>query len=204
MQKPYRILFICTGNSVRSLMAEALINVEGRGLFRGYSAGPRPVEQVDAGTLALLQQKGIDTTPLRSKSWLEFAGPGGPAMDFIFTLSDQTGGEDCPTWPGVEVNGNWEVPDPLAIGDRQAAEMAGLEKTFRQVLRLVRLLCVISPSTLDRMALTWKPDQTHRRETIPPRLASGWASPKAAEPPAPAITLMGRRRGRPPKNAATL
>lgn len=114
------VLFLCTGNSARSILAEAVLNHLGRGRFTGYSAGSFPKGQVHPLALDLLRRRGLATTNLRSKSWSEFAGPGAPRMDYIFTVCDAAAGEVCPIWPGHPVTAHWGLPDPAAAtGSRE-------------------------------------------------------------------------------------
>jgi len=128
----YNVLFLCTGNSARSIMAEVLINHLGRGRFRGYSAGSHPRGAVHPATLDLLHERGFPTDALRSKSWDEFVRPGARVMDFVFTVCDQAAGEVCPVWPGAPVTGHWGVPDPVT------AEGTAIERqAFCDALRLL-------------------------------------------------------------------
>jgi len=131
--RPFNVLFLCTGNSARSVLAEAVLNADGKGRFHAYSAGSFPKGAVNPFALALLEQIGLPTQGLRSKSWDEFAAPGAPKMDFVFTVCDQAAGEVCPVWPGQPVTAHWGMPDPAA------AEGSGAEKmqAFREALRML-------------------------------------------------------------------
>jgi arsenate reductase len=122
------VLFLCTGNSARSILAEAYLNAKGQGRFAAYSAGSRPAGKVNAFALELLKNNGIDTAGLRSKSWDEFARPDAPRLDFIFTVCDHAAGEACPLWPGRPVTAHWGVDDPAAVsGSDEEKRQAFLE-----------------------------------------------------------------------------
>ena len=132
---PMNVLFLCTGNSARSILAEALVNdrsVSG-GRFRGYSAGSHPKGQVHPLALETLREHGHSTTDLRSKSWDEFAAPGAPRMDFIFTVCDHAASEPCPLWPGHPVTAHWGLPDPAAVEGSEADRRAAFAATYAQL-----------------------------------------------------------------------
>src|SRR5580658_3138178 len=114
-ERIYNVLFLCTGNSARSILAESLVNHWGRGKFRGFSAGSFPKGQVHPMAIELLRQLNLPTTGLRSKSWDEFAAPGAPPLDFIFTVCDNAAGEVCPVWPGKPITAHWGIADPAAV-----------------------------------------------------------------------------------------
>ena len=157
----YNVLFLCTGNSARSIMAEVLINHLGRGRFRGYSAGSHPRGVVHSATLDRLHSLRLPTGALRSKSWDEFARPGAPVMDFVFTVCDQAAGEVCPVWPGEPVTAHWGVPDPIT------AEGTAIERqAFRDALHLletrIKLLTALPIEKLDRLAIQCHADEIGR------------------------------------------
>jgi len=124
------VLILCTGNSARSILAEALVNKLGRGRFRGYSAGSQPLPQPNPLAIETLVRHGHDVAGLRSKSWNEFAGPGAPQMDFVFTVCDNAAGESCPLWPGAPVSAHWGIPDPAAAVGDEAEKKAAFEVAY--------------------------------------------------------------------------
>ena len=131
------VLILCTGNSARSIIGEALVNALGAGRFKGFSAGARPTGRVNPHALALLREKGHDVSGLRSKSWDEFTQPRAPVMDFVFTVCDSAAGEPCPVWPGAPVRAHWGLPDPAAVHGDEAAIRAAFEKAYAQLARRV-------------------------------------------------------------------
>lgn len=144
----YRVLFLCTGNSARSQMAEALLNVLGEGRFRAYSAGSRPAGHVQPLAARLIGELGYPVSDLRSKRWDEFTGPGVPAMDFVITVCDNAAGEACPAWPGQPVLAHWGVPDPA----RAPENMAGFLDAWSTLRRRIELLLALPLEKLDRLA----------------------------------------------------
>ena len=151
----YNVLFLCTGNSARSILAEALIHHPsiGQGKFRGYSAGSHPTGEIHPFALELLGQYQLPAQGLRSKSWDEFSGPDAPHMDFVFTVCDQAAAEVCPVWPGQPMTAHWGVPDPAAVeGDEEARRRAFLDA--HQVLRRrIELLAALPLEKLNGLAL---------------------------------------------------
>ena len=129
--KTYNVLILCTGNSARSILGEALVNLLGKGRFHGYSAGSHPTGSVNPGAARLLHSQGLDAAAFRSKSWEEFAAPNAPSMDFIFTVCDSAAGEACPVWPGHPVTAHFGMPDPA----KAAGSAAEIDQAFRQVWR---------------------------------------------------------------------
>lgn len=154
--KTYNVLFICTGNSARSILAESLMNRYGGGRFRGYSAGSFPKGAVHPYVLDLLRSLDLPTEGLRSKSWAEFAEPGAPDMDFVFTVCDQAAAETCPVWPGQPVTAHWGVPDPAAADGSEAERMNAFREAFRMLERRIQLFLALPIASLDRLVLTRK------------------------------------------------
>jgi protein-tyrosine-phosphatase len=147
------VLFLCTGNSARSILAEAILNREGAGRFRGYSAGSHPKGAVHPGALQILARNGHPTDGLRSKSWDEFAAPGAPAMDFVFTVCDQAAAEECPFWPGQPVTAHWGLPDPAAITGDEVAQALAFTETDRRLATRLSVFLNLPMATLDRLSL---------------------------------------------------
>src|SRR5579883_2360468 len=133
MAEPYNVLFLCTGNSARSIMAEAILNKLGAGKFRAYSAGSQPKGHVHAETLRLLQGLGFETVGLRSKSWHEFARPSAPQLNFVFTVCDNAAGETCPAWPGQPMTAHWGVPDPAEAKGTEAEIALAFKEAYRML-----------------------------------------------------------------------
>jgi arsenate reductase len=147
----YNVLFLCTGNSARSIVAEALLNRDGAGKFRAYSAGSFPKGQVHPMTLEVLDRLGFATQGCRSKSWDEFAAPGAPELDFIFTVCDSAAGETCPVWPGHPMTAHWGIEDPAAVeGPRQQEAFL---KALLQLRRRIELFLALPLTSIDEMTL---------------------------------------------------
>lgn len=154
-EKQYNVLVLCTGNSARSVLAEVLFNTIGRGKFNAYSAGSKPAGKVNPGALEWLKANGHRTEGLRSKSWDEFATPGTPEFDFIFTVCDNAAGEACPLWPGKPATAHWGIPDPAHIeGDE--ARRAAFNKTAEQLARRIQLFMSLPIDKLDKLTLKEK------------------------------------------------
>ena len=151
--RPYNVLFLCTGNSARSILAESLLNHWGKGRFRGYSAGSFPKGRVHPLTIALLTQLKLPTEGLRSKSWDEFAAPGAPPLDFIFTVCDNAAGEVCPVWPGQPMSAHWGVEDPAAVEGTDAEKRAAFRRVLLELENRIKLFINLPVATLDRMTL---------------------------------------------------
>ncbi len=149
----YNVLFLCTGNSARSILAEAFLNAEGRGRFRAFSAGSFPKGAVNPHAIALLKQIGLPADGLRSKSWDEFAVAGAPQMDFVFTVCDQAAGETCPVWPGQPVTAHWGIPDPAAVEGSDAEKMQAFREALRMLGNRIRVFTELPFGKLDRIKL---------------------------------------------------
>ncbi len=150
---PYHVLFLCTGNSARSIMAEPLINHWGRGRFRGFSAGSHPKGDVHPLALELLARYKLPTAGLRSKSWDEFAGPGAPPMHFVFTVCDQAAREVCPVWPGQPMTAHWGVADPAAVEGSDDEKRRAFNTAFRELDARIKIFTSLRIEMLDRLAL---------------------------------------------------
>jgi arsenate reductase len=156
------VLFLCTGNSARSILAEAFLNQEGKGRFRAFSAGSFPKGAVNPVALALLRQLGYPTDGLRSKSWDEFALPGAPQMDFVFTVCDQAAGEVCPVWPGQPVSAHWGIPDPAAVEGTDAEKMQAFREALRMLSNRIGVFIELPFDKLDRIKLKTRLDDIGR------------------------------------------
>ena len=153
MDRPYNVLFLCTGNSARSIIAEAILNRLGAGRFNAYSAGSQPKGAVHPLTLELLRSLNHDTSRLRSKSWGEFARPGAPALDFVFTVCDNAAGETCPVWPGQPMTAHWGVPDPAEATGTDAEIALAFKDTYRMIHQRISIFVSLPLRSLDRLTL---------------------------------------------------
>ena len=150
---PYNVLFLCTGNSARSILAEAILRASGGGRFASWSAGSHPTGRVHPMALAMLESLRIPTAGLRSKSWDELARPGSPAMDFVITVCDNAANEVCPVWPGQPVTAHWGVPDPAAATGDDATVRRAFADAAHLLARRIRLLASLPVDKLDRLSL---------------------------------------------------
>jgi protein-tyrosine-phosphatase len=164
-ERPFNVLFLCTGNSARSIIGEAIINREGRGRFRGYSAGSMPKGEVHPFTLELLARLNHDVSRLRSKSWDEFARDGAPQLDFVFTVCDNAANEVCPVWPGQPMTAHWGVPDPAAIEGNDAERRLAFADTYRMLNLRISIFVNLPIASLDRLTLQRKIDEIGNRRT---------------------------------------
>lgn len=160
------VLILCTGNSARSILAEAIINREGKGRFRAYSAGSHPTGRVNPFALELLQREGFDTSSLRSKSWDEFAESatiaGAPQLDFVFTVCDNAAGEMCPVWPGQPISAHWGIEDPAAAEGSDDEKRRAFFHAFNFLQRRISLFLALPHDKLDRIVLKEKLDNIGR------------------------------------------
>jgi arsenate reductase (thioredoxin) len=163
----YNVLFLCTGNSARSILAEALIDHWGKGRFKGYSAGSFPKGAVHPLALDLLEKAHLDTSRLRSKSWDEFAKPGAPVMDFVFTVCDQAAGEVCPVWPGNPVTAHWGVPDPAAVEGTESEKIRASRYAYQALETRIKLFTSLRLEILDRLALQRKVEDLGHLRIVP-------------------------------------
>jgi arsenate reductase len=165
--KTYNVLFLCTGNSARSILAEALLEYWGRGRFKAYSAGSFPKGAVHPLALDLLAKRKLSTSGLRSKSWNEFAKPGVPEMDFVFTVCDQAASEVCPVWPGNPVTAHWGVPDPAAVEGTEAERNDGFRIAFQALETRIKLFTNLRLEALDGLAIKREVVEIGRRAAAP-------------------------------------
>ncbi|HKM99806.1 MAG TPA: arsenate reductase ArsC [Candidatus Binataceae bacterium] len=151
--RAYNVLFLCTGNSARSIMAECAIGRWGKGKFHGFSAGSHPRGEIHPMTLRILRELNYDTTSLRSKSWDEFALPGSPPLDFVFTVCDQAAGEVCPLWPGQPITAHWGAADPAAFVGSEEAQRRFFLRVYSELENRIKIFTSLRLEMLDRFAL---------------------------------------------------
>ena len=154
----YNVLFLCTGNSARSIMAEAILNRDGQGRFKAYSAGSHPAGSVRPEALALLQKLNFKTDAYRSKDWAEFAQPGAPVMDFVFTVCDNAANEACPVWPGQPMSAHWGVPDPVSVVGNESEHQLAFSDAFRMLSNRISIFVNLPMTSLDKLSLQKKLD----------------------------------------------
>jgi protein-tyrosine-phosphatase len=163
-ERPFNVLFLCTGNSARSIMAEAILNKIGAGTFRAFSAGSQPKGTVHSEAKRLLQSLDYDTSGLRSKSWNEYARPGAPALDFVFTVCDNAAGETCPYWPGQPMTAHWGIPDPAAAEGSPAQVALAFKDAYRMLSQRIGVFAALPIRSLDRLSLQAKLKDIGRME----------------------------------------
>ena len=151
--RPYNVLFLCTGNSARSILAEALVNYWGRDRFQGFSAGSHPKGAVHPIALELLKRMHLPTDGLRSKSWDEFAAPGAKALDFVFTVCDNAAGELCPYWPGQPMTAHWGLPDPASVSGSESDQWIAFRNTFQSLENRIKVFTSLPIASIDRVKL---------------------------------------------------
>jgi arsenate reductase len=157
-EKIYNVLFLCTGNSARSILAEVQLNKLGGGKFKAFSAGSHPAGRVNPFAIDFLESNGFSTDGLRSKSWDEFAAPGAPVMDYVLTVCDQAAGEQCPFWPGQPMSAHWGVPDPAAVEGTDEQKRRAFRDTAAIMRKRIELFTSLPVASLNRMSLQAKMD----------------------------------------------
>jgi arsenate reductase (thioredoxin) len=162
----FNVLFLCTGNSARSIIAEAILNKVGQGKFRAYSAGSQPKGTVNPNTIRMLQSLGYDTSGFRSKSWHAFATPGAPSLDFVFTVCDDAAGETCPVWPGQPMTAHWGIPDPAAATGSEAEIALAFSSAYRMLHQRIEIFAALPFESLDRLSLQKKLKEFGRNESM--------------------------------------
>jgi arsenate reductase len=168
-EAPFNVLFLCTGNSARSILAEALVNHWGHGLFRGYSAGSHPKRTVHPIAIALLEHMKLPTAGLRSKSWDELARPDAPRLDFVFTVCDHAAAEACPVWPGQPMTAHWGVADPAAVEGPESQQWLAFRRAFRELENRIKIFTSLPIRSLDRLRLQERLDAIGRTRLGDPR-----------------------------------
>src|SRR5262245_38830793 len=162
------VLFVCTGNSARSILAEGLINHWGRGKFKGFSAGSEPKGRIHPIALELLRHMKISSNGMRSKSWDEFTGPGAPKLDFVFTVCDKAAGESCPVWIGEPMTAHWGVEDPAAVEGTETDQWLAFRKAFKELESRIRIFTSLPIHSLDRIKLQERLDAIGHSQTEAP------------------------------------
>jgi len=163
--RPYNVLFVCTGNSARSLIAEAILNREGMGRFHAYSAGSHPKGEAHPYTIELLKRLNHDVSRARSKSWDEFAVPGAPKLDFVFTVCDQAAAEECPYWPGQPMTAHWGMHDPAAVDGNEAERRLAFSEAYRMLRNRISIFVSLPMGQLDKLALQKRLDAIGKAES---------------------------------------
>nr|WP_222930767.1 arsenate reductase ArsC [Allochromatium palmeri] len=167
----YNVLFLCTGNSARSILAERILERWGNGRFRGFSAGSHPKGAVHPLAIEILKRNNYLTDGLRSKDWAEFAQPDAPVMDFVFTVCDQAAGEVCPVWPGQPMTAHWGLPDPAAAEGDEVARMMAFRTAFRELENRIKIFTALPLASIDRLKLQRELDRIGTTLTPAPAAA---------------------------------
>jgi arsenate reductase (thioredoxin) len=161
-ERVFNVLFLCTGNSARSILAEAILNGVGTGRFRAFSAGSHPAGKVNPCAIELLQQQDLRVSELRSKNWNEFVAPGAPHLDFVFTVCDNAAGEICPVWPGTPVTAHWGIPDPAAVSGSDTEKRKAFSAAFTLLQHRISLFTSLPLARLDALAIQREVDRIGR------------------------------------------
>ena len=159
----FNVLFLCTGNSARSILAESIMNREGKGKFVGFSAGSQPKGQVHPFAIDLLKKMNYPTDQLRSKDWQEFAAPGAPEMDFVFTVCDNAANEVCPVWPGQPMSAHWGIPDPAAVEGTEVVQRLAFADAYRHLNNRISIFTSLPIQSLDKLSLQKRLDEIGRK-----------------------------------------
>jgi protein-tyrosine-phosphatase len=172
-KKAFNVLFICTGNSARSIMAEAVLNRAGQGRFRAFSAGSQPKGHVHPYAIDLLRRLNYDVSSVRSKSWLEFSGPNAPKLDFAFTLCDDAAAETCPVWPGQPMTAHWGLPDPAAATGTEAETRFAFADALRMLTNRINIFVSLPMKSLDLLSLQKQLNAIGKAKSVGPYPAKG-------------------------------
>lgn len=164
--KVFNVLFLCTGNSARSIIAEALLNRLGAGRFKAYSAGSRPKGEINPHTLAILEKSGFKTDGFRSKDWKEFTGPDAPKLDFVFTVCDDAAKEECPYWPGQPMTAHWGLPDPAAVEGTEVEKHLAFADAFRMLNNRISIFASLPMKGLDKLSLQRRLDEIGKAKPV--------------------------------------
>jgi protein-tyrosine-phosphatase len=167
IEQAYKVLFLCTGNSARSIIAECVLNRYGERRFKAFSAGSHPTGRVNPYALDLLKNQNYPTGELRSKDWAEFAAPGAPNLDFVFTVCDNAANEVCPVWPGQPMSAHWGLPDPAAVEGTEAVKRAAFADTMRMLVQRISIFTSLPITSLDKLSLQKRLDEIGRVKDAP-------------------------------------
>jgi arsenate reductase (thioredoxin) len=171
-ERPFNVLFLCTGNSVRSIIAEAILNKVGQGRFRAYSAGSEPKGRINPNTIEPLQGLGYDTSAFCSKSWVEFARPGAPKFDFVFTVCDNAAAATCPVWPGQPMTAHWGVPAPIEAKGSPTEICLAFRDAYRMLNQRIGIFVALPIQILDQLSLQNRLEEIGRMEGVTAKAGS--------------------------------